>query len=177
MVSVSRRTVAKGAAWTLPVVSLAAAAPAASASTVACDACIKAAVSPTRDFYQRFTDKFQLNAGISHASCAGLTLDVVSAGSATFTYTGNEGSDTSQGELSILDAVGKVADFVFNSADRGISDTKTVKSVCLPITLSITSDGHQTICTNTFCWSLSPSAAPPAPPLFVTSTGVVVPVV
>lgn len=42
--SITRRHVARGAAWTLPVVALAAAAPSASASTPACPTCLKAGV-------------------------------------------------------------------------------------------------------------------------------------
>lgn len=41
---ITRRSVARGAAWTLPVVALAAAAPSASASTPACPTCLKAGV-------------------------------------------------------------------------------------------------------------------------------------
>lgn len=157
---ITRRTVAKGAAWTLPVVSLAAAAPTASASPVVppepCVSCLtpqqgRVVWAPLPVF-----STISLTTGLT-STCANLVFLIGSLGKGTITFT--NGSSQSGLAVGVGGGLGPIGAFeILTTVGNGFDGFKALvpDTLCIPFTLSISLFGKPVgSCTRTICYKIS----------------------
>lgn len=156
-----RRTVARGAAWALPVVTLAAAAPGASASVDVCGCLAATRNTSASNGYSRTSEQLVINAGISWAGCTGgnvTSVQLVSAGSAIYETTDGPVTETVQvnaggGSATVLNLI---------IVATGQVLTHTVTGLTLPVSVAVTTvGGRVTTCDAvTLRWTLDPESDP-----------------
>lgn len=151
---ISRRTVAKGAAWTLPVVSLAAAAPTASASTAPCEGCFSAGNGPLTgtSTYTRGVASITVTGGVTNG-CGSIAFAFAGTG-ATVTFADGTTATT---DISGDAGTGAGALTAFSGAALVVS-AKTITKVCFDTEFTVTVGGSQSKCDSVLCWTMS--AAP-----------------
>lgn len=165
---ITRRTVAKGAAWTLPVVSLAAAAPAHAASPPVppdCSTCFSAGYAVLGQLATTWElgsvaggVAFTLTAGLKNTcsnvafafvGLTGATMTFREGGSATVPLSPNAGAGVLGQTLTAFVGTGTLL-------PSGSYFGKTIDTVCFPIQITVTIGGKQSTCPKTtLCWKLN----------------------
>lgn len=149
----SRRAVAKGAAWTLPVISLAAAAPTASASTPSCNDCVIA----KKGFWVRFFQAYSLATGLQNL-CGGTATAILVGGINGATgYAGSTSYKPKSLELGVdvnlfdgtIDIGATSTTMVFPVGTPQITKVCVDYSLQLKLTVGGTAD-----CVRQLCWTL-----------------------
>lgn len=181
---ITRRTVAKGAAWTLPVVSLAAAAPAEAASPPVppeCSTCFKAGKGLPPLNLHTWTIAavagqalLTITAGVT-SSCGGLLWGFVGLGGATATFREGGSATLPLSPSAGVGLIGNVTSaFVGEGTllSTGAYWNKTIDTICFPVQFTITIGGKTSTCPKqNLCWKLANGLFNNAPKINILNVG------
>lgn len=163
---ITRRTVAKGAAWTLPVVSLAAAAPAEAASVPPkpCTSCLTPQQGSIIWAPLPVLSTISITTGLT-STCANLVFLIGSLGKGTITFT--DGSSQSGLAVGVGGGLGPIGAFeILTTVGNGYTGfppkALVPDTLCIPFTLSISLFGKPAgSCERTICYKISKGIGKP----------------